>query len=179
VARSKAKLKHPGKAEGNAAETSVARFKLPIGNKRQVTIPSKAMQLLSLKQGDDLLLDVAGEYAVLHPAVSVPRHELPEELWRKFAARRGAKPTDIPLKSLFEEIGYQSQPAEQKREQELDAKQTEGAQLARRLRDYVLGEKANEGTRGLDSGAPVRSLRSAKGAFKFRPARAAAGSGKS
>lgn len=85
-----------------------ARFKLPIGAKCQVTIPKQCMGLLSLAVGDDLLLEVRDDHAVLHPMVSVPRHELPRELWKKFAARRGAKPTDIPLKTLLNEIGYQS-----------------------------------------------------------------------
>jgi bifunctional DNA-binding transcriptional regulator/antitoxin component of YhaV-PrlF toxin-antitoxin module len=81
-------------------------FRLPIGNKCQVTIPKKCMALLSLDVGDDLLLEVKGDHAILHPAVSIPRRELPEELWKKFEARRGPKPTDIPLKTLLKEIGY-------------------------------------------------------------------------
>jgi antitoxin component of MazEF toxin-antitoxin module len=85
---------------------TLATFKLPIGNKCQVTIPRKCMGLLSLDVGDDLLLEVKGDHAILHPAVSVPRRELPEELWKKFEARRGPKPTDIPLKTLLKEIGY-------------------------------------------------------------------------
>jgi bifunctional DNA-binding transcriptional regulator/antitoxin component of YhaV-PrlF toxin-antitoxin module len=83
---------------------ATTQFKLPIGAKRQITIPSKAMELLSLHQGDDLLLKIVGDRAVLMPAVSVPRHELPEELWKKFSARLGAKPTDIPLDKFFEEV---------------------------------------------------------------------------
>src|SRR5208282_3924226 len=81
-------------------------FKLPIGNKCQVTIPKPAMKLLALDVGDDLLLEVNGDHAVLHPVVTVPRCELPEELWKKFESRRGPKPTDIPLKTLLKEIGY-------------------------------------------------------------------------
>jgi bifunctional DNA-binding transcriptional regulator/antitoxin component of YhaV-PrlF toxin-antitoxin module len=80
------------------------RFKLPIGAKRQVTIPSKAMELLSLQQGDDLFLEIDGEYAVLQPAVSVSRSELPDDLWKKFQSRRGAKPTDIPLETFLAEV---------------------------------------------------------------------------
>jgi bifunctional DNA-binding transcriptional regulator/antitoxin component of YhaV-PrlF toxin-antitoxin module len=83
---------------------ATTQFKLPIGAKRQVTIPSKAMELLSLHQGDDLLLEIVGDRAVLSPAVSVARYELPEELKKKFLARRGAKPTDIPLDRFFEEV---------------------------------------------------------------------------
>jgi bifunctional DNA-binding transcriptional regulator/antitoxin component of YhaV-PrlF toxin-antitoxin module len=82
---------------------ATTQFKLPIGAKRQVTIPSKAMELLSLHQGDDLLLEIVGDRAVLLPAVSIARHELPEDLRKKFLARRGAKPTDIPLDRFFEE----------------------------------------------------------------------------
>jgi bifunctional DNA-binding transcriptional regulator/antitoxin component of YhaV-PrlF toxin-antitoxin module len=87
---------------------AIARFKLPIGAKCQVTIPKRCMGLLSLAVGDDLLLEVKEDHAVLHPMISVPRHELPEELWKKFAARRGARPTDIPLKTLLDEVGYRA-----------------------------------------------------------------------
>ena len=90
---------------------ATVRFKLPIGAKRQVTIPSKAMELLSLHQGDDLLLEIAGDRAVLLPAVSVPRHELPEELKKKFLSRRGPKPTDLPLDKFLEEMGQQREKA--------------------------------------------------------------------
>jgi bifunctional DNA-binding transcriptional regulator/antitoxin component of YhaV-PrlF toxin-antitoxin module len=83
---------------------ATTQFKLPIGAKRQVTIPSKAMELLSLHQGDDLLLEIVGDRAVLMPAVSIARHELPEELRKKFLSRRGAKSTDIPLDRFFEEV---------------------------------------------------------------------------
>jgi bifunctional DNA-binding transcriptional regulator/antitoxin component of YhaV-PrlF toxin-antitoxin module len=83
---------------------ATTQFKLPIGAKRQVTIPSKAMELLSLHQGDDLLLEIVGDRAVLSPAVSVARHELPEELWKKFSARLGSKSTDIPLDQFFEQV---------------------------------------------------------------------------
>jgi len=86
---------------------TIATFRMPIGSKCQVTIPKPAMKLLALGVGDDLLLEVNDDHAVLHPAVSVPRHELPEALWKKLESRRGPKPTDIPLETLFKEIGYQ------------------------------------------------------------------------
>jgi bifunctional DNA-binding transcriptional regulator/antitoxin component of YhaV-PrlF toxin-antitoxin module len=85
-----------------------AQFKLPIGAKCQVTIPKQCMGLLSLSVGDDLLLEVEDDHAVLHPMVSIPRRELPEELWKKFEARRGAKATDVPLKTLLNEVGYRA-----------------------------------------------------------------------
>jgi len=180
VAQAKVKTKLLNNAKGKTAEPVVAAFKLPIGNKRQVTIPSKAMELLSLEQGDDLLLEIAGDYAVLHPAVSVPRHELPEKLWKKFAARRGAKPTDIPLKTLLEEIGYRPKKPEQNREEKLRQEQeAENARMAKLYREHVLGEKPVEGLVGLDSIRPVSSPRSSKSAFKLRPVRAGAGSGNS
>jgi len=81
-------------------------FKLPIGNKCQVTIPKNAMRLLALNVGDDVLLEVNDDHAVLHPAVSVARRDLPEGFWERAMARRGPKPTDIPLKTLLKEIGY-------------------------------------------------------------------------
>jgi hypothetical protein len=73
------------------------------------------MDLLSLEEGGELLLEVVGDHAILLPLVSVPRRELPEDLRRKFEARRGAKASDIPLSQFLEEIGNQaaekSQPA--------------------------------------------------------------------
>jgi hypothetical protein len=66
------------------------------------------MKLLSLEEGGELLLEVAGDHAILHPMVSVPRRDLPEELREKFLARRGAKPTDMPLNEFLEQIGYKS-----------------------------------------------------------------------
>jgi bifunctional DNA-binding transcriptional regulator/antitoxin component of YhaV-PrlF toxin-antitoxin module len=95
---------------------ATAQFKLPIGAKRQVTIPSKAMELLSLRQGDDLLLEIVGDHAVLLPAVSIARHELPEELRKKFLARRGAKPTDMPLDRFFEEVDREREGAKRQAE---------------------------------------------------------------
>lgn len=92
-----------------------AQFRLPIGAKSQVTIPKKCMGLLALSEGDELLLEVEGDYAILHPMVSVPRHELPKGLWNKFAARRGAKSTDIPLKTLLDKIGYRAPRAGKRR----------------------------------------------------------------
>jgi bifunctional DNA-binding transcriptional regulator/antitoxin component of YhaV-PrlF toxin-antitoxin module len=180
VAQHKEKIKRLNYAKGGTAEPAVVSFKLPIGNKRQVTIPSKAMELLSLEQGDDLILEIAGEYAVLHPAVSVPRHELPEELWKKFAARRGAKPTDIPLKTLLEDIGYRPKAPEQNPEQKLrEEQEAENARMAKLYREQVLGEKPVERSVSLDLAQPVSSPKSSKSAFRLRAVRAGAGSGNS
>ncbi len=176
MAQHKEKSKRLNYAKGRTAEPIVASFKLPIGNKRQVTIPSKAMELLSIEQGDDLLLEIAGDYAVLHPAVSVPRHELPEELWKKFAARRGAKPTDIPLKTLLKDIGYRRKAPEQNREQKLrEEQQAENARMAKLYREHVLGEKPVEGLVSLDSIHSASNPQPSKSAIKLRPARAGSG----
>lgn len=87
---------------------ATVQFKLPIGAKRQVTIPRDCMDLLSLEEGGELLLEIVGDHAVLLPMVSVPRHELPEELRKKFESRRGAKSSDIPLAKFLDDIGYNS-----------------------------------------------------------------------
>lgn len=87
------------------------QFKLPIGAKRQVTLPKPFMELLSLDQNSELLLQVVGDRAILEPVVSVPRCDLPEELRQKFESRRGAKSSDIPLESFLDQIGH---PAAQK-----------------------------------------------------------------
>ena len=67
------------------------RFRLPIGAKRQITLPRALMALLSLEEDDELLVEVVGDQAVLTPVVSIPRAALPEELRRKFESRGGRK----------------------------------------------------------------------------------------
>jgi hypothetical protein len=69
------------------------------------------MNLLSLEEGGELLLEVVGHHAVLLPVVSIPRRDLPEELRKKFELRRGKKNSDIPLGKFLAGIGYT--PAEQ------------------------------------------------------------------
>ncbi|HEY0307718.1 MAG TPA: AbrB/MazE/SpoVT family DNA-binding domain-containing protein [Acidobacteriaceae bacterium] len=80
---------------------AITQFKLPIGAKRQVTIPRDFMKLLSLEEGGELLLQIVDDHAVVIPMVSVPRTELPENLRKKFAARRGRKTSDIPLDNFL------------------------------------------------------------------------------
>jgi antitoxin component of MazEF toxin-antitoxin module len=82
------------------------QFKLPIGAKRQVTIPRDCMNLLSLEEGGELLLEIVGDHAILLPVVSIPRRDLPEDLRKKFAARRGEKASDVPLDEFLHQIGY-------------------------------------------------------------------------
>jgi bifunctional DNA-binding transcriptional regulator/antitoxin component of YhaV-PrlF toxin-antitoxin module len=84
---------------------ATVQFKLPIGAKRQVTIPMDCMDLLSLEEGGELLLEIVGDHAVLLPVVSIPRRDLPDELRKKFEARRGKKPSDLPLGEFLAEIG--------------------------------------------------------------------------
>ena len=83
------------------------QFKLPIGAKRQVTIPRDCMELLSLEEGGELLLQVVGDHATLTPVVSIPRNQLPEALRKKFEARRGKKSSDIPLGEFLDKVGYE------------------------------------------------------------------------
>lgn len=83
---------------------STVQFRLPIGAKRQVTIPKKCMDLLSLKEDGELLLEVVGDHAILLPIVSIPRRDLPEELREKFESRRGAKESDVPLQEFMDEL---------------------------------------------------------------------------
>jgi hypothetical protein len=66
------------------------------------------MNLLSLEEGGELLLEVVGDHAVLLPVVSIPRRDLPEELRKKFDMRRGKKNSDIPLGKFLDGIGYTS-----------------------------------------------------------------------
>ncbi len=84
---------------------AITQFKLPIGAKRQVTIPKEFMELLSLEEGHDLLLQVEGGYATLKPMISVLREELPEELRKRFEARRGRKASDVPLAEFMGKLG--------------------------------------------------------------------------
>jgi antitoxin component of MazEF toxin-antitoxin module len=87
---------------------ATVQFKLPIGAKRQVTIPRDCMDLLSLEEGGELLLEVVGDHAVLLPVVSIARRDLPEELRKKYLSRRGEKSSDIPLSQFLSQIGYNS-----------------------------------------------------------------------
>jgi bifunctional DNA-binding transcriptional regulator/antitoxin component of YhaV-PrlF toxin-antitoxin module len=87
---------------------ATAQFKLPIGAKRQVTIPRACMDLLSLEEGGELLLEVVGDHATLAPVVSIRRSDLPEELRKKFEARRGRKSSDIPLGEFLDELAPKS-----------------------------------------------------------------------
>ncbi len=80
------------------------RFRLPIGAKRQITLPRALMALLSLEEDDELLVEVVGDQAVLTPVVSIPRAALPEELRRKFESRGGRKSSDIPLSEFLSEL---------------------------------------------------------------------------
>jgi hypothetical protein len=80
------------------------RFKLPIGAKRQVTLPRGCMDMLAVHEGSELLLEVIGDHATLRPMVSVVRSELPSQLRRKFLARRGKKSSDISLGVFLEEL---------------------------------------------------------------------------
>lgn len=107
--------------------TQTIQFKVPIGAKRQVTIPKDFMKLLSLEEGSELLLEVAGGQAILTPVVSVPRNELPEELRKKFEARRGAKRSDIPLSQFLDEIAHKA--AKRTKPDRSSPRQTEGESL--------------------------------------------------
>jgi antitoxin component of MazEF toxin-antitoxin module len=87
---------------------ATVQFKLPIGAKRQVTIPRDCMNLLALEEGGELLLEIVGDHAVLLPVVSIPRRDLPDRLRKKFLSRRGEKASDIPLSQFLNHIGYKS-----------------------------------------------------------------------
>jgi bifunctional DNA-binding transcriptional regulator/antitoxin component of YhaV-PrlF toxin-antitoxin module len=86
---------------------ATTEFELPIGLKRQVTMPQQLMDLLSLEEGQTVLVQVEGGRAILRPMVSVVRDELPEALRKKFESRRGKKPTDIPLSAFTKKLEQQ------------------------------------------------------------------------
>jgi antitoxin component of MazEF toxin-antitoxin module len=72
-----------------------------------VTMPQQLMNLLSLEQGQKVLVQVEGGRAILRPMVSVVREELPEALRKKFESRRGKKSTDIPLSAFMKKLEQQ------------------------------------------------------------------------
>jgi bifunctional DNA-binding transcriptional regulator/antitoxin component of YhaV-PrlF toxin-antitoxin module len=90
---------------------ATTEFELPIGLKRQVTMPQQLMDLLSLEEGQTVLVQVEGGRAILRPMVSVVRDELPEALRKKFESRRGKKPTDIPLSAFTKKLEQQKKKA--------------------------------------------------------------------
>lgn len=79
------------------------QIKITIGAKRQITLPREAMQRLDLQEGSELLLNVTDDNATLTPIVSILRSDLPQDLRAKLLARRGAKPTDLPLDQFLTE----------------------------------------------------------------------------
>jgi bifunctional DNA-binding transcriptional regulator/antitoxin component of YhaV-PrlF toxin-antitoxin module len=72
-------------------------FRLLIGAKRQVTFPARLLELLSLKEGNEIDVSVEGGQISLVPMVSVPRHLISTALLQKMESRRGAKPSDLSL----------------------------------------------------------------------------------
>ncbi len=72
-------------------------FTLLIGAKRQVTFPARLLELLSLKEGNEVEISVEDGQISLVPMVRVPRHFISPSLLEKMEARRGAKPSDMSL----------------------------------------------------------------------------------
>ena len=83
---------------------------LTIGAKHQVTLPKRLLDRLGLGRGSQLLVEVKDDRVVLHPAMSVPRYALPEELRQKFEDRRGEKPTDLSLDEFLQTLRSVAQP---------------------------------------------------------------------
>jgi AbrB family looped-hinge helix DNA binding protein len=72
-------------------------FTLVIGAKRQVTFPARLLELLSLKEGNEIEISVEDGQISLVPMVRVPRHFVSPALLERMEARRGAKPSDMSL----------------------------------------------------------------------------------
>jgi AbrB family looped-hinge helix DNA binding protein len=72
-------------------------FTLVIGAKRQVTFPARLLELLSLKEGNEIEISVDNGQISLVPMVRVPRHFISPAFLERMEARRGAKPSDLSL----------------------------------------------------------------------------------
>lgn len=84
------------------------QFRLSIGAKRQLTLPSELLEQLQVPERGELFVEIIGDHAVITPMVSLPRTELPEDLRRTFESRRGARPSDVPLAQFLEKVGYKA-----------------------------------------------------------------------
>lgn len=85
---------------------SARQFRLSIGAKRQLTLPSELLEQLQVPERGELLVEVIGDHAMITPMVSMPRTQFPEELRRAFESRRGAHSSDIPLPQFLAAVGY-------------------------------------------------------------------------
>jgi CspA family cold shock protein len=79
-------------------------FTMVIGAKRQVTLPARLLELLSLHEGSQIQIIVDGDNVSFVPLISVPRHLLPSSLLEEMAARRGMKTTDVSLEAIEAEL---------------------------------------------------------------------------
>jgi AbrB family looped-hinge helix DNA binding protein len=75
-------------------------FTLVIGAKRQVTFPARLLELLSLKEGNEIEISVDNGQISLVPMVRVPRHFISPALLEKMEERRGAKKSDMSLEDF-------------------------------------------------------------------------------
>ena len=82
-----------------------------IGTKRQLTLSKAILDHYGLGEGSHIVIEMKDNHLELHPAVSVKRSDLPQELREKFLSRRGAKSTVVPLSSFLDKIGYKAPPS--------------------------------------------------------------------
>jgi antitoxin component of MazEF toxin-antitoxin module len=70
-------------------------FTMVIGAKRQVTFPARLLEILSLKEGNEIEISVDNGQISLVPMVKVPRHFVSPALLEKMEARSGVKQSDM------------------------------------------------------------------------------------
>lgn len=86
-------------------------FTLVIGSKRQVTFPARLLELLSLKEGNEIEISVENGQISLVPMARVPRHFISPALLERMEARRGAKASDMSLDDFGAWLSSQSKAA--------------------------------------------------------------------
>lgn len=86
-------------------------FTMVIGAKRQVTFPARLLEILSLKEGNEIEISVDNGQISLVPMVKVPRHFVSPALLEKMEARSGVKQSDMSFDDFEAWLDSSAKPA--------------------------------------------------------------------
>jgi len=119
-------------------------FTMVIGAKRQVTFPARLLELLSLKEGNEIEISVDNGQISLVPMVKVPRHFVSPALLEKMEARRGVKQSDMSFDDFEAWLDSSAKPAAGQtpasaREQAVESRQKVRTPAGARARSKVAG----------------------------------------
>lgn len=118
-------------------------FTLVIGAKRQVTFPARLLDILSLKEGNEIEISVENGQISLVPMVKVPRHFVSPALLQKMEARSGVKQSDMSFEDFEAWLDSSAKPAAASTPastaQAVEARQKAATQAKARARAKVAG----------------------------------------